>query len=456
VPGLTPKSIAVIGAGITGLTAAHRLTRLGHDVRVFEQAGRVGGSIRTEQIDGWLIEAGPNSVMSGEPAFAALIDELGLVPERVAASPAAKNRYIVRRGRPVPAPVSPPAFFSSPLFSTGAKFRVLSELFARPRVRVSDISLAEFVRSHFGQEFVDYALNPFVSGVYAGNPAKLSARHAYPKLWELERTHGSILRGQIALAKARRARHEPASAIFSFRRGLQTLVDSLAAQLPAGCITLGVALDTIVPGEKWNVIWNDHGATHTQSFDAIVAAVPAHALAKLRIGPHAERPLAALDAMEHPPVSSLFLGYRRERVRHPLDGFGVLVPAVEKRSVLGVLFSSSLFPGRAPDDHVAITVMIGGARQPELAPLPTDRLFGAVRADLSELLGIEGEPVFLRHTFSPRAIPQYNLGHEQFLAAINAAELSHPGLFVGGQARDGIAVPACVAAGEKLAARATA
>jgi len=453
---MTPpaKSIAILGAGATGLAAAHRLSRLGHRVRVFESSNRVGGAVRTElTADGWLIEAGPNSLLSGERAVATLIDELGLATERVAANPAAKNRYIVRRGRLVPAPLSPPGFLTSSLFSPFAKLRVLCELFARPRIRTTDLSLAEFIRSHFGREFTDYALNPFVAGVYAGNPEKLSARHAFPKLWELERTRGSLLRGQIAAAKSRRARGEPRSEIFSFRRGLQTLTDALAARLPAGTIALEATLDAIVPREKWNVIWHDSAATHTENFDAVVAALPALALAQLRIGPHGERPLAALAAMEHPPVSSLFLGFRRDQIAQKLDGFGALVPAVEKRSVLGILFSSSLFSGRAPDDHVALTVMIGGARQPELAVLPTEKILTVIRPDLAELLGVTGDPVFVRHHFWPRAIPQYNLGHEQFLTAIVAAERAHPGLFVGGQCRDGISVPSCLAAGENLAAR---
>lgn len=455
-PDTPQKSIAVLGAGATGLAAAHRLARLGHRVRVFEKSGRVGGSIRTELAEGgWLVEAGPNSLLSGESILGPLIDELGLASERVAANPTAKKRFIVRRGRPVAAPLSPPAFLGSPLFSPWAKVQLLAELFARPRIRTTDVSLADFVAAHFGHELVEYGLDPFVSGVYAGKAEKLSARHSFPKLWEIERKQGSIIRGQIAAAKARKAAGEPRSEIFSFRRGLQTLTDALAASLPAGALALDATLDTIVPGAKWSVVWhNTADMTHTESFDTIVVALPAPALAQLRIGPHGERPLASLSAMEHPPVSSLFLGYRREQVAHPLDGFGALVPTVEKRSVLGILFSSTLFPDRAPAGHVALTVMVGGARQPELASLPTEKLLAAVHRDLTELVGASGEPVFLRHNFWPRAIPQYNLGHEQFLNAITDVEKNLPGLLIGGQCRDGIAVPACLAAGEKLAARA--
>ncbi|MEX2045457.1 MAG: protoporphyrinogen oxidase [Opitutus sp.] len=450
-----PKSVAVLGAGATGLAAAHRLVQRGHSVRVFEASERVGGAVRTEITDGWLIESGPNTMLAGEPAVAVLVDELDLKGELIAADPAAKNRYIVRGGKAVAAPVSPPSLLSSPLFSFGAKVRLFSELLVRSRVRLADVSLEEFVRDHFGQELVDYGLNPFVGGVYAGDPKKLSARHSFPKLWEIEQKHGSIIRGQIKEAKARKAGGQPKTAggIISFRKGLQTLPGALEARLPAGALSRGARIEALVPGAKWSVVWTDGVEIRTETFDRVVTALPAPALAQLRFGTLGERPLAALDGIDHPPVSSLFLGYRRDQVAHPLDGFGVLAPEIERRAVLGILFSSSLFPGRAPDGHVALTVMVGGARNRELARLPADRILAAVERDLRELIGVTGSPVFQRHAFWPRAIPQYNLGYEIHLETMAAAERAHRGLLIGGQARDGIALPACIAAGEKLAAR---
>ena len=449
------KSIAILGGGITGLTAAHRLTQLGHRVRLFEQSARLGGAIRTERTpEGWLIEAGPNSLQE-TPAVAALIAELGLTAELVPAAPAAKNRYVVRAGQLVPLPLSPPAFLASSLFSLGAKARVLAEFLRRPRPLTSDRSFADFIRDHFGSELFSTAAQPFVSGIYAGDPEKLSARFAFPTLWQLAQTHGSLLRGQLALAKARRARGEPATPrLVSFRAGLQTLTDTLAARLPVGTVTLNARVESLRSAPSWQLTWRDLATdtARTETFDTVLSALPAASLATLEI--NSARSLASLAAIEHPPVSALFLGYRREQISHALDGFGLLVPATEKRSILGVIFNSTLFPARAPAGHVALNVMIGGALQPDLARLPTSELLATVAPDLRALLGVTSEPAFVRHTFWPRAIPQYNLGHDAHLATLAACERAHPGLHFGGQIRDGISLPACLAAAERLAATA--
>jgi oxygen-dependent protoporphyrinogen oxidase len=330
---------------------------------------------------------------------------------------------------------------------------VLAEIFCRPRLRPDDVSFATFMREHFGRELVDYAIQPFVSGIYAGDHELLSTRHAFPKLWELEETHGSLLRGQLA-----RRRRSPGPRgglkVISFRRGLQMLPDALAAALPAGSLVCNAQVESIARGPRWSVTWHDGKVSRTEEFAAVVAALPAAALAQLVIGAGGIRPLAALDAVPAPPVASLFLGFRRDQVAHPLDGFGVLVPALEKRAMLGVLFSSTLFPGRAPDGHVALTVMIGGALQPNLARQPLGGLWDSVRGDLRGLLGVNGEPVFQRQAFWPRAIPQYNLGHHRHLAAIAACEQANPGLFIGGNVRNGIALPDCLRAGLALAEKA--
>lgn len=445
--------VAIVGAGITGLTAALRLHARGCRVTVFERAPQPGGSIRSTREDGWLYEAGPNSLQYG-PEVKQLVADLGLESELVPAAPLAKRRFLVRNGRFVPVPSSPPALIGSPLFGARTKLSLLTELFTRPRVRTTDLSLAELVRSHFTQELLDYAVNPLIAGIYAGDPEKLSVRHAFPMLWQAERSHGSLIRGMMAGAKARKAAGESGVApIVSFRGGLQALIDTLVARLPAGSVLTNAAVETLLPGKPHRLVWSQNGQTASGEFDAIVLAAPAGALAQLTVGNLGERPLAGLEAIPHPPVSSLFLGYRREQVKHALDGFGGLVPAIERREVLGILFSSTLYPGRAPEGHVALTVFVGGLRQPESARLEPDALLARITPDLRDLVGAEGAPVFVRRTFWPRAIPQYIPGYGRWLDQMTELENRHAGLFIGGNARDGISVPDCIKSGNRLAGR---
>ncbi|MGD1031861.1 MAG: protoporphyrinogen oxidase [Opitutaceae bacterium] len=453
-PATNSKSIAILGAGVTGLAAAYRLAARGHRVRVFERHDRVGGAVGTEISDGWLVEAGPNSLQES-PELSSLIRDLGLASERVEAGPQAKNRFLLKGGRAVAVPMSGPAFFKSDFLSAGAKLRLLGELLKRRKDRESEVSLAEFVRDHFGSEILDRAVQPIVSGIYAGDPAVLSAREAFPKLVELERTHGSVLRGMIAGMGRRRKQGQGGPArIISFRRGLQALPEALAARLPEGAVSLRTSVQRIIPGARWRVAFRHEQGETDDEFDAVISALPAQALAELTVGEDGLRPLAPLSQIDHPPVSSLFLGFRRDQVAHPLDGFGILVPALERRWVLGVLFSSSLFPGRAPEGHVALTVMTGGSLQPEIGRLMTVDLISIVLADLRSMLGITGEPVFWRHNFWPKAIAQYNIGFASHRRLMADCESANPGLFIGGQVRDGISVPDCLAAGLKLAERA--
>ncbi len=262
-----PKSAAVLGGGITGLTAAHRLAALGHRARLFEASARVGGVIRTEIAEGWLVEAGPNSFLADAPVVAALLRELGLDPEIAAAAPGARHRYVAQGARLVPVPLAPGELVRSPLFSARAKLRVAAERLSRSRERTEDASVADFVRDHFGAEVMQRAMQPLVAGIWAGDPEKLSTRAAFPKLWEMERRHGSLIGGQIAAAKSRLERGEPAMPrIISFRRGLQTLPWALTSRLPEGTITLNAAIARLErEGDRWRIGWRD-GETSRREF----------------------------------------------------------------------------------------------------------------------------------------------------------------------------------------------
>ncbi len=441
--------VAVIGGGITGLTAAWELQRAGHKVTILENGPRLGGAIGTHREEGWLHELGPNSLLDRSGELSAFVEALGLGGRRLDASYEARRRYVVRGGALRAMPASPLGFVSTRLFSWRAKAGLLREPW-RPRVgNDEEESVASFVRRRLGQEFLDYAVNPFVGGVYAGDPEALSVEHGFPRLHALEREHGSLLRGAW---KRRNPSGAPRGSIFSFTAGLQELTNAIVRPLE-GAVRLHARITALRQRESsWEIEYWHNGAMRREFFSAVVCAVPAGALARLpfenlAVSGH----LQLVSEIEHPPVASVFTGYRRCDVAHPLDGFGLLVPEVEHARILGTLFSSSMFAGRAPAGHVGLTTFVGGVRQPEWAQVDDEQLCRLVAQELTRLLGA-GTPVYTHIRRWPRAIPQYTLGYGRYKEAIAAAEAAAPGLHIGGSLRDGISVGQCLAAGRRLAA----
>jgi oxygen-dependent protoporphyrinogen oxidase len=447
-------SVGVVGGGVAGLAAACRLAQLGLDIVLYEAGDRVGGVVGTERREGYLAEFGPNSFAEPEPAVARLLTELGLDARRVDANAAARVRYVVRRGRLIPLPLSLPAFLTSRLFSVRGKLAIAREPFVRPGDPNVEESVAAFVRRRLGREALDYAANPFIGGIYAGDPEALSVRAALPKLYALEREHGSIIRGAMALARVRRERVAPgpAGVIRSFRAGLAEMPEALVRRLE-GRIRLRAPVRAVGRVHAGWTIVTDQGETR---HEAVVYGGPAHALAELRVECAGRERLADLKAIPYPPVSVLVLGFRRADVAHPLDGFGVLVPAVEGRRILGVLFSSTLFPGRAPEGHVTLSAFVGGARQPDLARLDTEAITRLVLVELEALLGVSGVPTFRRHVFWPRAIPQYVLGYGRLARLMDEVEAANPGLAFAGAYRQGVSLGDTIASGLAAAERAAA
>ena len=423
------KKVAVVGGGITGLTAAWTLLQDGIEIVLFEASDRVGGAIQTRSKDGFRVECGPNTLMDTHPQITQLIDALGL--KRVPASQAAKKRFIVRDGQPIALPDSPLKFFTSNAFSRRAKFRLLREPFISSRSNREE-SLSAFVQRRLGQEFLDYAIEPFVGGVYAGNPDLLSTRDAFPKLYALEANYGSLIRGAVLGAQARKKRAERASkdaAMFSFSDGLEMLPRRLAEQLDHR-IQLNSPVEHVahLPDGKWRV--------NGDIFSEVILSLPAHQIARLSLPfePH------FFSTVYYPPLATLSLGFPVTKGTHPLDGFGMLIPRVENRFLLGSLFLSTLFPERAPQGMVLLTMFAGGAQFPERAECSPEELEEQARKDLVDLLGIQTEPVFRYHQFHAQAIPQYNVGYGDFLEKIEALEKAYTGLYFAGSYRGGISV----------------
>jgi oxygen-dependent protoporphyrinogen oxidase len=377
-------------------------------------------------------------------AVARLLTALGLDGSKVTASPAARNRYIVRRGKLVPMPMTPSELLTSRLLSNTAKLAVFGEPLVETSDSPVDESVAAFVRRRFNQEVLDYVVNPFVAGTLGGDPEQLSVRHAMPQLHALERAHGSVMKAFLKAAKAERP------SLLSFREGLQEIPAALRRELKSE-IRLGAPVTQLRSGPRG---WTVGAAYQTpELYDAVVLAVPAHCLDDIDLDLTGGERLATLSSIVHPPVAVLALGFRRDQVAHPLDGFGMLVPEVERRRVLGVIFSSTLFPDRAPADHVLLTAFAGGTRDPDFIQTDAHTLTARVLDELRVLLGTRGEPSFRAVQIWPKAIPQYVLGYGRFKDIADQTEGNNPRLVLAGTFRDGVSLGDAMDSGERAALR---
>lgn len=445
------KSVAIIGTGITGLTAAFYLKRKGVPVTVYEAGARAGGVIQSSRQNGFLAESGPNTILETSPKISELIRDLNLESRRIYPSPAAKNRYVVHDKKPVAMPSSQAEFLTTKLFSARAKFALAREPFVSPRRDGVEESVAEFVLRRLNQEFLDRAIDPLVAGIYAGNPYKLSVRHAFPKLLEAEQKHGSLIKGQFFGAGEKKSgevsRHN--ARMFSFDDGLQVLTDALAMQL-GDALKLNTPVTKLLQTKDgWRVSTSNGEA----EFEAVIYCGTAFKLAELKIESQTSIDFSVFSEIRHPPVASVVLGFRREDVTHPLDGFGMLIPKIENFKILGAIFSSSLFPNRAPENFVTLTSYVGGERQPELALLPTDELVKLVCEDLRVLLGVKGKPAFRHVMLYLKAIPQYNVGYGKFKELMSEIELKTSGLFFAGNYRDGVSLGDSIVSGCNIVGR---
>ena len=441
--------VAIIGGGITGLSTAWYLRKLGVPVVVFEAKGQPGAVMASRREGDWLLETGPNTLFENSAAISDFLRGVGLENRRLVASPEANKRYVVRHGRPAALPATPMQFLTSSFLSVRTKLGVLAEPFRARGPAEGDESVAQFVTRRLGQEFLDFVVNPFVAGVYAGDPGALSVRHAFPKLHALERDHGSLIRGAL---RRRTATAGPKGSMISFPEGLAEVPLALASQLGSHLRLNHTVTAVRHMGWLWQVDFTSPQKTGSENFSAVICALPPDALAALPFeGVPEAGALAVMREIPQPAVASVFLGFRREDVAHPLDGFGMLTPAVEKRRILGTLFSSTLFPGRAPAGHVAFTTFVGGTRQPELCNQDDAALVAMVQEELADLLGVHGTPVISRIQRWPRAISQYVVGFQKFKDACHAVEAAAPGLFLGGPCCDGVSLSNCIGAGQRLA-----
>jgi protoporphyrinogen/coproporphyrinogen III oxidase len=442
IPALTPIPAIVIGGGISGLTCAYHLQQAGIPVRVLDAGVRPGGVISTQEKDGFRFELGPQSFLSTDPLLK-LIDALGLESELLRADSRAP-RYILVRGQLVPAPLAPPSLLTTPLLGARTKWRLSTEMLRRTKPPSTDESIAAFVRRKFGDELLDRLVAPFVSGIYAGDPEKLSLRASFPKLHEFETKYGSVLRGAM---KSRPAKGTPRPGLCSFRGGMETLPRALATRL--GDALLG---ETIVVGARhgkangnssFEVDLTRNGHRETLLASAVILAAPVNAASEILKGV-SDKFAAPFARIEYAPLAVVAAGYRRDQVRHAGNGFGFLVPRSEGLRVLGTVWNSSLFPERAPENMACFTSFAGGATDPGLCAMSDDEIAEIIGGEVRRVLGITGPPMTrLVHRYT-RALPQYNLGHSETVSTLGAAASSVPGLFLTGNYLSGPSIGSCV------------
>jgi oxygen-dependent protoporphyrinogen oxidase len=436
----------VVGGGISGLVCAYALRKAGVDAEIIEASSRAGGVVNSIARDGFLLELGPQS-FAGTAALRRLCDELGISDQLLEAPPRAP-RYVVVDSALQPVPLTPPAFFMSSLIGGSTKWTVVRDALGRSVPPESDESVAAFVRRKFSAQLLDRLAAPFVSGIYAGDPERLSIRSAFPQLYEAEEVSGSIVRGMLRLARARKGPRER-STLLTFRDGNETLIQALATNLgPA--LRCGVTVTAIQRGagsgpKGGRFVADMKSQTGHEALvtDSLILATPTKVASELLkpLDPDFE---SALGAIEYAPVAVVSLGYRKSDVGHALAGFGFLVPRSEGLRTLGTVWNSSLFPGRAPSGHVLVTAFVGGVTDPQAISLSSGQLAATVHREIAALLAIGGPPVFSHVRFYQHAIPQYNLGHRERLASLERARSHCSNLQLVGNYLRGPAIGACV------------
>jgi len=461
--------VVVVGSGLSGLAAARRLVVRGQgqrrppEVVVLEARDRIGGAIWTDRRDGFTLEGGADSFITNKPWAVELCREIGLGDSLIGTDDRNRRSFVVRGGKllPVPegfvlmAPSRIGPLLASPILSLRGKLRVLLDLIVPRKADDSDESLAAFVRRRLGREALERLVQPLVGGIYTADPADLSLKATLPQFPAMEREHGSLIRG--ARRQARQARSADRSAsgaryglFASLADGMDSLPRALAASLPPRTIRTSAAVRRIGradPSQPWRVEMLDGPPIEAGT---VILTTEAHASARLLDG---YDPELALQLRSIPYASSAIVtvAYRRDRVAHPLDGFGAVVPAIEGRSILAISFLSVKFPTRAPSGTALMRVFVGGATQPGLFDLDDEEIKGLVRAELAGLLGASGEPILSEVARHPRAMPQYTLGHLDRVAAIRQRAGRHPGLILAGNAFHGVGIPDCVRSGQDAA-----
>jgi len=462
----TVQRCAVVGGGIAGLATTYDLELRARErelpltVTVFEGAEEVGGKLQTIRQDGFLLEEGPNGWLDNEPATRQLVGKLGLAEELLRSEDAARHRFVLRQGRLRKLPLTPQAFLRSDILPLMAKLRMAKELWVPARRDLgcaakdssTDETVYAFGRRRLGREFAETLLDPMVKGIFGGDARRLSLAAAFPRMVELERDHGGMLRAMFRLMWRRRRNGNgragaagPGGTLYSFQEGMAVLPRSLSRALQ-GEIHTGCRVTRLRRADGgW---WLQAGDREHGPFAAVVDAAPAHAAARHLPDPELARLLAGIS---YAPVAVVTLVFSRDRITHPLHGFGALNPTRERSRLMGVLWTTSIFHGRAPVGQVVLRCLAGGATDPEIMALTDAELVRVCLEELTPLYGLQGAPAGIWVIRHEQAIAQYETGHLARLVVIDAALQRWPGLFLTGSSYRGVSVNHCIAEAERTA-----
>jgi oxygen-dependent protoporphyrinogen oxidase len=462
------KRIVVIGGGIAGLAAAHRVVELNSgrsptiEFVLLERSSRLGGAIATERVGDFLVEGGPDSFITEKPAALRLCERLGLAPRLVSTQAAFQKIYVVRRGKleALPegffllAPTRLWPFLQTPLFSWRGKLRMAAEL-VLPRGQADDESLGAFVRRRFGRGALERIAQPLIGGIYASDPDRLSLSATMPRFRDMERQHRSVIRAMWSEQRRRARQRESGSGarwslFVTLAAGMQEIVEAIAKRLPEGSLRLNasvLAMRRTEASSQWQIALDD-GAT-INADGAIVATSAFHAASILDA--IASGAAAELKQISYASTATVSLAYRREDFPKQPDSFGFVVPAIENRKIMACTFSSLKYSGRAPQDHILLRAFVGGALQPELFEVDDATMENNVRAELSDLLGVIAQPLFSRIWRHPNSMPQYHIGHPARVQRIEQALSQFPNLALAGSAYHGVGIADCVRSGEEAA-----
>ena len=445
--------LVIVGGGITGLSLAYFL--LEHkpslDILILESEKKAGGKIWTDRVDGFLCEGGVNGFLDNRPKTLELVSKLSITPLR--SNDNARKRYIYSKGKLNLLPESPPAFLTSDLLSIHGRLRVIGEMFV-PKWQGGDETLAHFATRRLGREAYEKLIDPMASGIFAGDPEKMSLKSCFAKVHNLEQKYGGLIRGMIKLQKeakktGKKVGAGPGGILTSFYDGMESMISALTSFLGKRLSTGSEVVSIDRKGTNY-VISLSEGKN--MEAEAVVCATPAFTTSAM-VSDLDKNLSALMKEIFYPSVSVVCLGYKREKIHHNLKGFGFLIPFKEGRKILGTLWDSSIFPNRAPEGYVLLRTMLGGARRSELALEHEQKLILLVMDELRDIMGIAVEPDFAKVYTHRKGIPQYALGHEEKVRQIAGICKNYRGFYVTGNAYGGIGVNDCIENSYKLAER---